>query len=171
MNMKKILMTMALSAAFTGFGFAQGLGSGQTASGSSQAQSAGTPSSTSPSQSGSMSDQNSAVNSSNQMSGEKTLHGCIESENGGYTLEQKNGKEVMLSGSEDFSKHVGHEVKVHGMWGSASNSSASSASGASSPSSASTNPSDQNAGSESNSGKTFNVDKLDMVSEQCSIKK
>lgn len=168
--MKKILMTMALSAAFTCFGFAQGVGSGQAASGSNQAQAAGTPTSTSPSQSGSMSDQNSAMTSSDQ-SGEKTLHGCIESENGGYTLEQKNGKEAMLSGSEDFSKHVGHEVKVHGMWSSTTNSSASSASGTSNPSSSATTPSDQNATSGSNSGKTFNVDKLDMVSEQCSIKK
>jgi hypothetical protein len=169
--MKKMLMTMALSLAFTCFGFAQGLGSGQTASGSNQAQAAGTPSSTTPSQSGSMSDQNSAMNSSNQM-GEKTLKGCIESENGGYTLEQKSGKEVTLAGSEDFSKHVGHEVKVHGTWSSASNSSASSTSSnpSSSASSSATSPSGSSASSE-NSGKTFNVDKLDMVSEQCSNKK
>ena len=169
-------MTMALSLAFTCFGFAQGLGSGQTASGNSQAQAAGTPSSTTPSQS----DQNSAMNSSNQ-SGEKTLHGCIQSENGGYALQEKNGKMAMLSGSEDFSKHVGHEVKVHGTWSEASNSSASSSNGASSnpSSSASSNPSSSassttnpsgSATSGSNSGRTFNVDKLDMVSEQCSIK-
>lgn len=141
--MKKMLMTMAISLAFACFGFAQ----------------AGSPSTTSPSQS----DQSSAASSS--QSGEKTLHGCIQSENGGYALQEKSGKTAMLSGSEDFSKHVGHEVRVHGTWSASSGSSAS----PTSPSSASSSASSPSA-SATAEGKTFNVDKLEMVSEQCSIK-
>jgi len=85
--------------------------------------------------------------------GEKTLKGCVKSEGGQTVLEEKKGKEVPLTGS-DLSAHVGHEVKVHGMWekgGSATPASSGSA-GAS-------------------NGKTFNVTSVDMVSDTCSMGK
>lgn len=82
--------------------------------------------------------------------GEKTLKGCVASEGGQYMLQTKKGKDVMLSGS-DVSAHVGHEVKVHGMFENGSSSAASS--GAAS------------------SGKTFNVSSVDMVSDSCSMGK
>ena len=84
--------------------------------------------------------------------GEKTLKGCIKSEGGQTVLEEKKGKEVSLTGS-DLSAHVGHEVKVHGMWEKGGSSSAASS------------------GSASSSGKTFNVTSVDMVSDTCSMGK
>src|SRR6266550_7718322 len=46
--------------------------------------------------------------------GEKKLKGCIQSESGKYVLQDKHGKDVALSGSQDFASHVGHTVTVHG---------------------------------------------------------
>jgi len=89
--------------------------------------------------------------------GEKKLKGCIESEAGKYTLEDKHGKEVALSGSQDFSSHVGHTVTVHGTF----------ASGSDSPSGASATAS--SSGVSASAGQQFVVSKLEMVSESCNI--
>src|SRR5438067_13616783 len=78
--------------------------------------------------------------------GEKKLKGCVQSQGGQYVLETKKGKAVALTG-QDVSAHVGHEVALKGTW----------ESGASSAASTGT------AGSE----KTFNVTKVDMISETC----
>lgn len=92
---------------------------------------------------------------SGKMKGEKTLKGCIESAGAGqYTLAEKGGKSVTLNSTEDLSAHVGHEVKVHGSYGSGAGASASASS----------------TGASANAGETFNVTKVDMVSEQCKIK-
>src|SRR5262245_27798270 len=48
--------------------------------------------------------------------GEQKLKGCIKSSGGSYTLEQKGGKDVALSPSQDLSAHVGHMVTVHGSY-------------------------------------------------------
>jgi len=100
---------------------------------------------TSPSQSSDMSKMD-------DTKGEKKLKGCIQSSGGSYTLEQKGGKDTPLSGS-DLSSHVGHMVTVHGSYGSGS-------SGASS-----------STGMSAGSGQTFNVTKIEMVSESCSLDK
>jgi hypothetical protein len=95
-------------------------------------------------QSGNMSGDNSG------MKGEKKMKGCVQSQGGQYMLETKKGKSIPLSG-QDVSAHVGHEVAVHGMWGgSASNSMSSTSSG-----------------SGADSGKTFNVTSVDMISDTC----
>ena len=92
---------------------------------------------------------------SGKMKGEKTLKGCIQSSGAGqYTLQEKGGKSVTLNSTEDLSAHVGHEVKVHGTYGSGASASASASS----------------SGASANAGETFNVTKVDMVSEQCKIK-
>jgi hypothetical protein len=88
---------------------------------------------------------------------EKTLKGCIKSEGGQYMLEESHGKMVNLTGS-DVSGHVGHEVKVHGMYGSGSSDASAASSGASSGSSSSMS-----------GAKTFNVTSVDMVSESCKM--
>ena len=49
--------------------------------------------------------------------GGATLTGCLSGPNdeGAYLL--KHGKkEVEVGGMDDLSKHVGHEVKLHGSW-------------------------------------------------------
>jgi hypothetical protein len=47
-----------------------------------------------------------------------TLTGCLGGSEGAYTL--KRGKrEIQVTSSEDLSKHVGHEVKLHGTWANA----------------------------------------------------
>jgi hypothetical protein len=54
---------------------------------------------------------------SDKDSGGATLTGCLSGPNseGLYTL--KSGKrEVEVGGLDDLSKHVGHEVKLHGSW-------------------------------------------------------
>jgi hypothetical protein len=88
--------------------------------------------------------------------GEKKLKGCLKSSGGSYTLEQKGGKDVALSSSQDLSAHVGHMVTVHGSYAGGS----SSASGAASSSATS-----------STGGDTFTVTKVDMVSDSCGMDK
>src|SRR5207237_7673100 len=57
---------------------------------------------------------------------EKSLSGCIRSQNGSFVLEEKNGKFAKLNSAEDLSAHVGHSVKVRGSWEAGSASSTSS---------------------------------------------
>jgi hypothetical protein len=83
------------------------------------------------------------------MKGEKKMKGCVQSQGGQYVLETKKGKAVPLSG-QDVSAHVGHEVAVLGTWGGGSNSSMSSTSSGS-----------------ADSGKSFNVSSVEMISDSC----
>lgn len=186
--MKKVLMAMTMLFALGCWAQTAGSSSGQSA-GSSQSGSMSNGSQSGSmsngSQSGNMSnDQNGSMNSMGSMKGEKTLKGCIESENGGYMLEEKHGKEVMLSSSQDLSAHVGHEVKVHGMW---QNGSMGSSSGSMTPNSSgsmNSNPSSNSGsmastsssngqmsgqGMSDHNGQTFMVSKIDMVSTQCKM--
>jgi len=79
---------------------------------------------------------------------EKKLKGCVQQEGGQYVLQTKKGN-IALTG-QDVSAHNGHEVAVKGTWESGGSSAASSG---------------------SSSGKTFNVSSVDMISENCSMKK
>ena len=49
--------------------------------------------------------------------GGSTLTGCLSGPNseGAYTLKSKK-REVEVGGLDDLSKHVGHEVRLHGTW-------------------------------------------------------
>jgi hypothetical protein len=67
-------------------------------------------------QSGSSSSMSGDTNSDKKMKDMKTEKGCIRQSNGMYMLEEKGGKMVNLQSSQDLSAHLGHEVKVHGMW-------------------------------------------------------
>src|SRR5215510_13249070 len=54
---------------------------------------------------------------SDQGAGEATLTGCLSGPNSEGTYVLKHGKrEVEVGGLDDLSKHVGHEVKLHGSW-------------------------------------------------------
>jgi hypothetical protein len=88
------------------------------------------------------------------MKGEKTLKGCVRSEGGQYMLEEKSGKMVNLTGS-DVSAHVGHEVRVEGMWEKGSPESASAAS----------------SGAGMSANHMFNVTNVSMVSDTCTMGK
>ncbi len=100
-------------------------------------------------QSGMSGNQSGNTSGDNSMKGEKKMKGCVQSQGGQYVLETKKGKAVPLSG-QDVSAHVGHEVAVHGTWGGGSNSSMSSTSSGS-----------------GDSGKSFNVTSVDMISDSC----
>lgn len=194
--MKKTMMAMTMMFALGCFAQTSSTGSnsGSTAGQNSGASSSGNTSS----------DQNGSMNSSGSMNGnqsmsggsmkgDKTLKGCVQSQNGNYMLEEKHGKMVMLTGS-DLSAHVGHMVKVHGMWQSSSMSSGSTSGSMSQSSSGSTDNSGStdHMGSMGNSsnggdavskdamsdsgkmdhqGMSFMVDKIDMVSDQCKMDK
>jgi hypothetical protein len=121
---------------------------------SSPSMSQGSSGSQTGSQGGSMGSDTGSMKHDKGMKGEKTLKGCVRSEGGNYMLEEKSGKTVNLSGS-DMSAHVGHEVKVMGMYG-----------GGSSDSSAASS-----SGSSMGAGHTFNVTNVTMVSETCSMGK
>ncbi|GAC1431686.1 MAG: hypothetical protein NVS1B11_01180 [Terriglobales bacterium] len=93
------------------------------------------------------------MKSESGMKGEKKLKGCIQSSGGEYMLEEKKGKMVNLSSSQDLSAHVGHMVAVHGTWAGSGSSDMSSTSSSS--------------GSTAGSAHTFNVSSLDMISDTC----
>src|SRR5215470_13371632 len=81
------------------------------------AQPAGTDPSTQPQTSPTQSpDMSSSANRSagGEAKGEKKMKGCIQSEGGKFMLQDKHGKDVALTGSQDFGSHVGHTVTVHG---------------------------------------------------------
>jgi hypothetical protein len=82
--------------------------------------------------------------------GQKSLKGCVESENGQYMLETRKGKEITLSGT-DVAAHVGHEVEVQGMWQKGGESGMSQSSTA----------------EKSGSQKTFEVSNVKMISDSC----
>jgi hypothetical protein len=87
---------------------------------------------------------------------EKTLKGCLESSGAQFTLEEKRGKQVALTGSQDLASHVGHTVMVHGSYTRGSD-----------PSSVTRSSTNSGMGS----GEQFMVTKLDMVSGKCSAPK
>ena len=115
-----------------------------------------TPSQTSPSQTPGMSNPNSA----DDTTGEKKLKGCIASQGDKYVLQDKHGKEIALSGSQDLASHVGHTVTIHGTYANGSDAST----GGSSSSSAT-------ASGGMSGGGQFLVSKVDMVSETCTMDK
>lgn len=176
--MKKLVMAMTLAFA---------LGCIAQTSGSSTSSSQGGNSDGAQGSSGSMSNSGSTqsgtssmndMNSDKKMKDMKTEKGCIRQSNGMYMLEEKGGKMVNLQSSQDLSAHVGHEVKVHGMWQMAGGSSGNSSSGNSSMDSSSSGSMSSNSGSMSGGmsgkdhmGQTFMVDKLDMVSDHCKMEK
>jgi len=99
-------------------------------------------------QMGSQTDQN--TNSQPPTKSEKKIKGCVEQEGGQYVLLSKKGN-VALTG-QDVSAHNGHEVAVKGTWEKGGGSSSAASSG-------------------SSSEKTFNVTSVDMISENCNMKK
>lgn len=124
------------------------------------------------------------MNSDKNMKGDKSIKGCIRQSNGMYMLEEKGGKMVNLQSSQDLSAHVGHEVKLHGMWqasGDTSSMNGANGSGSQSAASNSGSMSSGNSGSMSGSsgsmmdkdhmGQSFTVDKIDMVSDKCKMDK
>ena len=114
-----------------------------------------TPSQTSPSQTPGMSNPNAPGDTTS----EKKLKGCIASQGDKYVLQDKHGKEIALSGSQELASHVGHTVTVHGTYANGSDAST----GASSATSATANG--------GTSGDHFLVSKVDMISESCTMDK
>jgi hypothetical protein len=87
--------------------------------------------------------------------GQQKLTGCIRSDNGRYVVESKLHKKVWLSGAEDFGPHEGHTVTLHGTYlndATTANKGTSADTAASRPRS------------------NFQVSKIEMVSNTCSLK-
>jgi len=163
--MKRLLLMLGTCLAFTAMSMAQT--SQQTSPNPTYPSGTSSPTMQQDSQQGSM------ANSENK--GEKKIKGCIRSENGKYVLESKHHKMIALTGSEDFAPHVGHTVTVHGTFLNGSNSASSgsmsgntgTATGTSSTGTAPT--SSAGASSAGGEGSEFQVTKMDMVSESCTM--
>jgi hypothetical protein len=81
---------------------------------------------------------------------EKKIKGCVAQENGQYVLQTKHGKSVPLSG-QDVSAHVGHTVALHGTWAGTAAAGSQTSTGMA-------------------SGNSFDVTKVDMISDSCKTK-
>ena len=139
--MKKILLPFATIVLFSLATFAQ---TSTTDPNSTQGTQSASPSMQQPdSQAGSTGMNGNATDTS-----EKKIRGCVAQQNGQYVLQTKRGKSVPLSG-QDVSAHVGHTVALHGTWA---------ASGAGTQTSA---------GSAAGSAGSFEVTKVDMISDSC----
>lgn len=116
------------------------------------------------SQSGSMSGNDSGMTKHDNNMGKKTsMTGCISQQDGKYMLmNKKNANGVELMSSQDLSAHVGHKVKVDGMWEKGSMSSGVS-NGSSSTSSNSGEKMDHNM------VKSFQVNDVKMISDHCDM--
>ncbi len=75
--------------------------------------------------------------------GDRTITGCIRSNNGKYRLESKH-KMIWLTGAEDLASHVGHTVSAHGSFLSSTGTSS------------------------AGLGSDFQVKQIDMVADSCS---
>ena len=94
-------------------------------------------------------------------SGGSTITGCLGGPNseGVYTL--KTAKhEVEVGGTDELSKHVGHEVKLHGSWAKSGT-----AIGEKEEASAT---GENKEGKEEKGERHFKVSSIEMVSEKCS---
>ena len=87
--------------------------------------------------------------------GEQKLTGCIRSDNGRYVIASKLNRKIWLSGAEDFGPHKGHTVTLHGSY---LNDIAVANKGTSADSTA------------SRPGSNFQVSKIEMVSNTCTVK-
>jgi hypothetical protein len=139
--MKKIMLPFATILLFSLATFAQTTATPDATPGAQGTQSSSPSMQQAPSNDTSMSG---ATNS------QKKIKGCVAQQNGQYVLETKHGRSVPLSG-QDVSAHVGHTVALHGTWSAASTGSQTSAGMA--------------------SGNSFNVSKVDMLSDNCNSMK
>jgi hypothetical protein len=126
----------------------------------------------------------------NESKGGKKLKGCIRSENGKYMLETEHDQMVSLTGSQDFTPHIGHTVTLQGKFVHDSSSAGAmaenrgtgtgdstptgaartGASSAASPSTGSSSTGISATGiSSSGEGSNFQVTKMDMVSDRCTL--
>ena len=149
------------------------------------AQQSTSPSSTSPSQQPATPDTSSTTTQTTTTQTTQTstdsstsIEGCLSGSAGNFTLTDQSGKTYQLAGdTSKLSDHVGHQVRLMGTDNSSSASSSSSP-GSSNPSSS--NPSSSNpssgagatgAGSSSGAQSTFTVNKVKMISSNCSTSK
>lgn len=100
-----------------------------------------------------------APQSAGDTKGQKKLKGCLQAQGSSYVLEDKKGRQVMLSGGQDLATHVGHTVVVHGSFASAASTGG--------------NPSGSTTGASSavNSNDQFTVSQVEMVSATCNTDK
>lgn len=161
--MKQIVLTTVFAILFGCAAFAQSSEPQSPTQGTTPSAEPGTGSQTSPSQAPEMGTpaqgSHHEANAEKRGKGEKKLKGCLRSEGGKFVLEEKHGKRVNLSSTEDLSSHVNHMVTVHGSYENAAN--------ASGESSAATATSTGAGTSAAASGEQFMVSNIDSVSDSC----
>jgi len=145
--MKKLVVT-------TVFALASMMAAAQTSPGTMPP--AGTTPSTQPQTAPSQTTDMPGAGTQSEKKTEKSLKGCIQSSGGQFSLEEKHGKEIALTGSQDLASHVGHTVTVHGTFANGSEASGATASAS---------------GGGMSAGEQFMVSKVDMVSEKCNLTK
>ncbi|HEX5433643.1 MAG TPA: hypothetical protein VFY05_05355 [Candidatus Angelobacter sp.] len=93
--------------------------------------------------------------------GESTIRGCLSGPNdeGAYVLTHGKRK-IEVGGNDDLSKHVGHEVKLHGTWAKASDIGEKEASEAS-------EKSEKGEAKEEQHERHFKVASIDHISDTC----
>jgi hypothetical protein len=183
MCMKKVLMSMTMLFALGCFAQTSSQSSSGSTTPSQSTPSSSNPDTMSPSsgaaQGGYGSQTPSSQTAGSQAPSEskgkaKTIQGCMAGSGGNFTLQEKGGKSVNLESSQDLTAHVGHEVKVHGHWASAGATAGAAAesAGTAAPGTAAsdTGAAAGKAGKAAAGAKTFMVDSVDMVSEQCKTK-
>jgi hypothetical protein len=92
---------------------------------------------------------------------ERKITGCIRSENGKYVVESSLQKKVWLSGPEDLAPQVGHTVVLYGSYLNAGAPANRGKAGQKRPLESSANRQESN----------FQVSKVEMVSDTCTINK
>jgi|HubBroStandDraft_3_1064219.scaffolds.fasta_scaffold628427_1 hypothetical protein len=85
--------------------------------------------------------------------GQQKLTGCIRSDQGKYVIGNKLHKKIWLSGPEDFGPHKGHTVTLYGSYLNDT-----------------TSTNKRRSADASRPGSNFQVTKIDMVSNTCSLK-
>jgi hypothetical protein len=91
---------------------------------------------------------------------EKKITGCIRAEKGKYVIESSSQKKVFLSGAEDLAPQVGHTVVLYGTYLNTTAPANRGKAGQKKPLDSSAN----------GQGSTFQVSKVEMVSDTCQAK-
>jgi hypothetical protein len=95
---------------------------------------------------------------------ETALQGCVKQSGDEYTLVTSKHKNVELESTDDLKPHVGHTVKVMGMWDKAADKSEAAGKGHEGQETAGTEAKEHHGAKEHH----FKVSTLEMVSDSCS---
>jgi len=93
--------------------------------------------------------------------GDRKIAGCLRAENGKFVVASGHNQKIWLSGPQDFASHVGHSVVLYGTFLSTDVSQSAARSNARTPTKSSS----------AGEGTDFQVGKLEMVADSCTLKR